>query len=204
MINVTLVTEDTLSSHVANVLLRDAIQPYGVVRELPGRVQPRFAAGSGQIEQRIQLYNRAAHHAPFVVFLDLDSRSCASGYRRALLPKGEARYMILRIAVREVESWLLADRHGVAEYLGISIDVVPRSPDELPDPRQSLFDLVRRSRRRIIKGAILPIDRTARIGPDYNGALMGMVNDHWSRDRAAAGSPSLRRAIDALDRFQFP
>ncbi len=204
MIPVALVTEDRISSHVANVLLRDATPPFTVELELPGTQRRRFAAGSGQIEKRIGRFNTAAEHRPFVVFLDLDDRPCAPSYRSALLPEGARRYMVLRIAVREIESWLLADRHGVAEYLGVSLEVVPKSPDELADPRRSLFDLVSRSRRRTIKEAILPIDSTARIGPDYNGALMRMVDDHWSRDRAADRSPSLRRAIDALERFRFP
>ena len=53
MIPVTLVTEDRISSHVANVLLRDATAPFSVELELPGTGRRRFAAGSGQIEKRI-------------------------------------------------------------------------------------------------------------------------------------------------------
>lgn len=204
MIPVTLVTEDALSSHVAATLLRAATVPFVVHRELPGRVSRRFAAGSGQIEKRLRSFNRAAEHEPFVVILDLDDRLCAAGYRNALLPDGPRRYMVFRIAVREVESWLLADRVGIAAYLGVKTSVVPAEPDQLDDPRRALFDLVRRSRRRLIRESILPIDPTARIGPDHNGALMGMVNEHWSSDRAVERSPSLRRAVDALERFQFP
>ncbi|TVQ20126.1 MAG: hypothetical protein EA382_15525 [Spirochaetaceae bacterium] len=189
---------------MARVLLRAASPLYSVERELPGLDNPRFAAGSGQIEKKLVSFNDAARHAPFVVILDLDERSCAPGYRDALLPRGAERYMILRIAVREVESWLLADRDGFARYLGVAVTVIPPEPDDLPDPKRSLFDLVRRSRRRSIRESILPIDRTARLGPDYNGALMGMVNEYWSRDRAVSNSPSLQRAVDALDRFRFP
>jgi hypothetical protein len=204
VIPITLVTEDLLSAHVARTLLDLASPSYAVERELPGRGRPRFASGSGQIEQRIGGFNRAAERAPFLVILDLDDRHCAPDYRTALLPEGSSRYMLLRIAVREIESWLLADHVAMSEYLDISCDVVPRTPDELPDARDALFSVVRRSRRRTLKSDILPIDPTARIGPDYNGAMMRLVNDHWSRDRAAERSPSLRRAVDALERFRYP
>jgi hypothetical protein len=112
--------------------------------------------------------------------------------------------MILRIAVREIESWLLADRSGFASYLGVSEAVVPRNPDELIDAKGELFSIVLRSRKRALKEAILPVNKTARIGPDYNGSLIHYLQETWSRDRAMRHSASLQRAVDALEAFQYP
>lgn len=204
MIPVTLVTEDVLSSQVARRLLSESGRAYRVDREFPGRGMRRFAAGSGQIEKRITGFNRGAAYSPFVVFLDLDDRQCSPGYVRQLLPTGASRYMLLRIVVREIEGWIIADRDGTAEFLCVAPSHVPQHPDGILDPRSALFDVVRKSRKRTLKQAILPTDRSTRIGPDYNAAMMRMVDEYWSPDRAAAASPSLARAMSAIERLTYP
>jgi hypothetical protein len=52
--------------------------------------------------------------------------------------------MLLRAVVREIESWLLADASGISRFLGVSVSLVPRDPESLKDPKQSLVNLARR------------------------------------------------------------
>src|SRR5262245_27099002 len=59
--------------------------------------------------QRIRGYNAAAQHAPWIVLIDLDrDHDCAPPLRAAWVPEPAPR-LCFRVAVREVEAWLLAD-----------------------------------------------------------------------------------------------
>jgi len=42
---------------------------------------------------------------------------------------------LFRVAVREVEAWLLAHREGIARFLGISEHLVPLMPTAFPTQR---------------------------------------------------------------------
>ena len=61
--------------------------------------------------------------------------------------------LALRIAVRSLEAWLLADHEACASYFGIR---PPRSPDELPDAKRFLVDACRRARKRRIREGVVP------------------------------------------------
>lgn len=62
--------------------------------------------------------------------------------------------MMLRVAVAEVESWLLADDEGISKFLGIAKNRVGTEPDTLADPKQYLINLARRSRAIAAKGLV--------------------------------------------------
>lgn len=205
MVPVTIVSEDILSEFVLRKLLMESNVDYTVTAALPSRDRAGSGAGSSYIETRIAGFNRAAERLPWVVLLDLDRRPCVVEYRNRLLPSGAARYMVLRIAVTEVESWLLADTKAIATFFSVASHRIPNEPDTLPDAREALLNLARKGRcSRQIREAVLPHFPGASHGPDYNGTMMAFVEQHWSRDRAATSSPSLNRAIAALDRMVYP
>jgi hypothetical protein len=111
--------------------------------------------------------------------------------------------LVFRVAVREIESWLPADREGFADFLGIGSDLIPLQPDQIPDPKQTLVKLARRSRRRTLRESIVPRrGSTAVQGPDYNGCLGDFVRGHWNRNAAAERSPSLDRTWTRLMAFK--
>lgn len=110
--------------------------------------------------------------------------------------------LLFRIAVREVESWLLADQVNLARFFGIAQSSIPARPDELPDPKQKLIDLARKSRNRRLREDIVPRKgSTAKQGPDYNVRLEEFVNGIWNPRTAAESSPSLHRATLKIERF---
>src|SRR3954471_10845125 len=72
--------------------------------------------GKGRIRRQLHGYNNAAQHNPWLVLVDLDQENCAADLRNLWLPE-PASFMCFRVAVRAVESWLLADRERIAEFL---------------------------------------------------------------------------------------
>ena len=157
--------------------------------------------GKQDLRGKIAGYNEAARFSAWVVLVDLDSEfDCAPSLCTAWLPSPAAQ-MYFRVAVREIESWLLADRQRIAAFLGVPERMVPRAVDELQDPKQALIDLAKRSRRRTIREDMVPREGSgASIGPAYTSRMMEFVGEQkrWRPDVAAQGSPSLSRCIKAL------
>lgn len=107
--------------------------------------------------------------------------------------------LLLRVVVPEIESWLLADREGMAAFLGISLALLPDAPETLPDPKQTLVNLARRSRRRDVKAALVPAEGiSAVVGPEYLAALQEFVGDSWDVEQAQMNSASLKRTVTRL------
>lgn len=108
-----------------------------------------------------------------------------------------------RVAVREVEAWLLADREAFAEFLGISVTLMPQDADAIADPKQKLINLARKSKNKTLREGIVPNSKTtAKIGRDYNGQLIPFVKQIWKVDSAIPNSSSLERAMKALLKFE--
>ena len=102
-----------------------------------------------------------------------------------------------------MEAWLLGHRSAFAEFLGISVDLIPGDADLIPDPKQLLINLAEKSKKRKQQEAIVPErNSTAKIGKDYNGQLIKFVNKSWQVASAHTNSPSLKRAMNALINFQ--
>ncbi|WP_197673209.1 hypothetical protein [Leptolyngbya sp. O-77] len=122
---------------------------------------------------------------------------------RDWLPCPKHPNLIFRVAVVEVEAWLLAHREAFAEFLGISVNLIPHNIDSEPDPKRLLIELTKRSRRRSLRDAIVPPQgSTAKIGRDYNGQLIQFVNQNWQANTARACSRSLDRAMNAIAHFE--
>ena len=102
---------------------------------------------------------------------------------------------MLRLAVEEAESWLLADKSGFADFLAIPLNKVPAHPDALPNPKQTILTLANKSKKRLLKDEMVsPFDKN-RQGSGYNTHLTRFVRDHWNVELAASSSPSLARAL---------
>lgn len=193
-IPINLVVEDVLSEAVLRAVLgahsRFAVEVCHIGR------------GYGYIKQKIGAFNNAAKGTPYFILADL-AAECAPTQNSQWLRVPAKPNLLFRIAVKEIESWVLADRIGVASFLGISETLIPVSVDEIVDPKHFLIELARRSRRRVLREAIVPrSNTTAKIGPDYNGQLCSFVAKEWNVQAAVASSRSLRRAIDAIERFK--
>ena len=165
----------------------------GVPSVVYGRTGKRY------LRTRIAGYNQAARHQPWLVIVDLNHEAvCAPSLRAAWVPTPSL-YMCFRVAVREVESWLLADAERISAFLKISPSRVPRDVDRLDDPKQALLQLVRRSGSRAIREDMTPRPESGRvIGPAYNSRLIEFVTNTrvgWRPSMAARNSDSLNRCL---------
>lgn len=129
---------------------------------------------------------------------DLEQTSCAPDLIARHLPQRNAGFS-LRLAVRMVESWLLADSEAVSIALSVPRNRVPAEPDLLLNPKESLVNLARTSSRASVRSALVPRERSgAHVGPDYLAFMSRFVEERWRPQAAAARSPSLARALKRL------
>lgn len=148
--------------------------------------------GRGWIEEHIGGYQNAARYSRWAVLVDLNGDSCAPELRSDWGIDARPAGLCFRVAVRSVESWLLADREHLARFLSVAPSRIPARPDTEDDPKDSLINIARRSRSRRIRDAIVP-GVNARVGPLYTSTLSQFVDEHWDPAAAAEASPSLAR-----------
>jgi hypothetical protein len=195
-IPINLVFEDVLSEAVLKQMLKQSQRPFLVGNCFNER-------GKDRMKKKISGFNNAAKEMPYLVLTDLDNKDCPRVIISEWLNQPKHPNLLFRIAVKEVEAWLLAHREAFAKFLGISVDSIPRDADRIPDPKQCLINLARRSRKRKLQEAIVPEpNSTAKIGKDYNRPLIEFVNESWQVASAQTNSPSLERTMNALINFQ--
>jgi len=183
---VVLATEDELSEIVGFSLLEE-------VGLTVGQVLRR--GGFGYLKSRLQNFCEIARHQPVLLITDLDRVSCAPVLHRKWLAKLDPpENFVFRVAVREIESWLLADHDALQALLGSRIGKMPTNPDELADPKQTLLALAQRAPRHIRDELVAKDGAIASQGLGYNALLGQMVREHWLPVRAAERSSSLARA----------
>jgi hypothetical protein len=133
------------------------------------------------------------------VLRDLDFDSACPGQLCQQLVSRKSANLLLRIPVRSIESWLLADGDSLAAYLRISKSLVPANPEELDHPKRDLVNLARRSRSRRVREAMVPSEgMTIPVGPAYTDSIIEFVAEQWDPQRACQTSASLRRCFKAL------
>ena len=179
--HVTVAVEGDLDERVALRLVEEA---GGAVSRVHGK------RGKPWLQRQIGGYRNAARYAPWLVLVDLDRDLCAPGLRRDWGVDPGTGNLCFRVAVRSIESWLLADSERLASFLGIARRYIPREPDAVPDAKRALIEAAARSRRKTIRDALVPLG-SARIGPLYTGTLVRFVDQSWNPVAAAATSPSL-------------
>lgn len=157
--------------------------------------------GYGYLKRTIRGFNNAAKGTPFIVLADLEAE-CPPSQVRSWLPVAMHPNLMFRIAVKEVESWLMADRIGFASFLGINRKLMPNNADEIGDPKQYLINLAKKSRQKLREAIVPSPNSTAKIGPDYNGQLSSFTFNAWNTDEAVKNSDSLYRAVNAISKFQ--
>lgn len=184
---VTLAAEGNLDLAVLRRLIGDA----GFT---PGAEYGR--RGKAQIDARINQYNKAARHAPWIVLRDLDRDSNCAGELATRLLKEPSELMIFRIAVREVEAWLLADADRFAQTFKVTLGAIPKQPEGLLRPKAQLLDIVAKSSSRDVKLAMVirSTNGSLAIGPEYNALLEDFASTTWKPAIAAKYAPSLAKA----------
>ncbi len=194
-----------MNSHFLNIIIEDVVSEAVMNRLLShvgfsGNTTFRITRGNGMIKKSISKYKGASRVVPHIVLTDLDRYPCPPAllddWNVGELPPS----MIMRIAVREVEAWLLADRMGVAAFLHTAMEKVPFSPETEDDPKQTLLNVVRKTRKRRLKEEMVP-QIGAHIGPLYNERMCDFVLNYWDIEAAVENAPSLAKSILRISVF---
>lgn len=173
-----------------------------VAGALPGT--PVAPGGKRKVDPKIPGLNKAATlFNPWLIMRDLDHDDpdgcCGPLVDRLLKGHPRSPHLVLRLAVRSVDSWLLADSRGFAEFFGVPAHAIPSDPDELRSPKERLVSACRTSTRREVREGVPPRAGSGRsVGPRYVEMVGDFTRSRWNPSQAATCSPSLSRAIDRL------
>jgi hypothetical protein len=192
-----------------NLAFEDALTEsltFKILRSIPTEYATRTIynrGGNGYLRQTINGFNNAAKGTPFLVGTDLDEYECPPVLIDDWLTQAKHHNLLVRVAVREAEAWVLADRHQFADFLGIKVTSVPEDAESLPHPKESLIQLARTSRKKRLRDDICPpLNSTSKVGPNYNARLGNFVNERWDPAVARLNSRSLDRTITRLIAFR--
>jgi hypothetical protein len=193
--SVILAVEDSLSDAVSTKILKH----FGI--EILLRI-PNTYQGKSYLQRRAAELNRSAVGPLYVfMFTDLDSpQTCVpeliQSWVKAPLNPG----FFLRVAVMEIESWIMADRGALAAFLSIPVNRIPSTPDNILQPKEFLVSLARKSRKKSLRDQLVPRKgaATTKVGPEYNNCIGEFVRVHWDLERAAVVSPSLKRTLNRI------
>jgi hypothetical protein len=191
-----LVTEDELSDAVMRRLLKAVDRPFEVHT-------PIIARGFGNIRRNIGRYRTACLAMPHLVLTDLDTHQCAPELIHSWKAEHLPPQLMFRVAVREVESWLMADRGALAVFLKVAEKILPRDPENESDPKLALINAARRGNR-MAREMVPDPGSNLTISPLYNTHLKQFTNTHWQPLRAAENAHSLARTLERLRTFLAP
>ena len=179
-----------------------------VVRRICLEIEIEIAAiygesGKDRLDGALVGYNAAARFGTWVVLRDLDTDADCAPSLRARLLAAPAPGMVFRIAVREIEAWLIADQHSFARYFSVPPVRIPNDPESVLRPKEFLVNLVRRSRSRTIREDVVPREGSkARVGPGYAGRMIEFASTVWSPHEASVRSESLKRCLARLSHLR--
>lgn len=161
--------------------------------------------GKAHLLSRLGGYNQAARQTPWVVLIDLDrDADCAPPLKFGILPNPSGG-MCLRAVVREIETWLFADRERLARFLAVRPALIAGQPERIDSPKDTMIQLAGHSRRREIREDLRPRSGSGRrIGPAYTSRLVEFATDQtagWRPGVAAKFSDSLARCIACISRL---
>jgi len=195
-ISIQLIVEDPLSEAVAMALLNQTKKPFDVCSI--------WVWSKGEIQKNINWVNNASRGLPYFVLTDQDTHAaCPPTEIKRLIRNNISPNLIYRFAALEVEAWVMAHRRALAGLLSISENQIPSQPDQIPNPKEHLVDLARKTRIADLMEALVPAPGvTGKVGPGYNITLCEFVQKRWRAGVAAKNSPSLARALKRLREFK--
>lgn len=189
---ITIATEDELSESVADRLVCDFLPLFNVNQRLR-------KGGNGYLKSKCHNFNQMALRQHVLLITDLDNAICpvtliANWFGHTQLNPN----LIFRVAVKEIESWLLADHEGMQNLLVNGGNALTNTPDHLNYPKEYLLHRAKKAPREIKNDIVRVKGQVTRQGLGYNARLCQFVRETWSPARAQQTSESLSRAIQRL------
>ena len=193
MLQVALATEDEVSEAVGSRLISE----WGSRLEVGLRLR---RGGYGYLRSRMKNFCEMARRSPVLVITELDRTVCPAALcsewtRRLSRPAG----LLLRVAVREIEAWLLADHDAIRSFFGrAAAGRLPDRTDAIEYPKEFLLDLALRAPRDVRDDLTPGRGSLSSQGLGYNPRLTQYVYQYWDPQRASQRSPSLARTRQRL------
>lgn len=163
MLNIILAVEDELSLAVGNKIASYA----------GWNVETILAKnGKGYLSKKFRdLCSTAKHRAVFLL-VDLNSSyHCAPSLLREWMKGIQIPPLLFfRVAVREIESWLLADHEAMKTLLGTEGKLMLQ-PDNLKNPKEELLALLKKVNKYIREGVVRSDKGEISQGVAYNSIL---------------------------------
>jgi len=186
---------------------------YQAVGLLVSKHRPSLrAGGQSQVIDHVQQHLAIKPGKQLVAFVDLDDITTKGKYKcaRELRERnglvGIDRQVCFRVAVREAEAWLLADRDKIMEFLAVDDNaayrrIVGSSPDDIPDPKLALCQLAALSSNpNVVSDVRLTPSGSEAMG--YRLAMLEYARSYWRPKIATANSRSLRCAVRRLEQLR--
>jgi len=198
--------EDDPSDAVARRLLNHVRRGFQVRARYPLPALPHLhpeLSGYGYLRANAQAFNKAAAGTPHLLLTDLDVAPCAPELIQEWIGGAVHPNFIIRVAIREVEAWLLADAKNMADFLTLNPSDIPTPVESVAQAKEEVVRLARLSPNAEIQNTLVTRPgSTATTGRLFSRSLIGYVRDLWDIDAAAANADSLARALRALRTFK--
>lgn len=180
-------TDEAVLRRIANQLSVEVFQVLG-------------KQGKARILRTLPGINNSARSQPWFVLVDLNGDArCPGQFVRNHL-SAPSQYMRFRVAVRQVESWLLADHVGFSKFMGVRPAAMPPDPEEIQDSKRCVVDLAQRSRKSVVRDGMPPRPGSGRnTGGLYASLLIEFAREHWNLEAARLRSRSLDKAMGSLE-----
>lgn len=152
------------------------------------------------IQQKAQAFDKTCVTSGLLTLVDFmdTGAACPPSVVTQWLPH-QSHLHVFRVVVREIESWILADRTGIAKFLGVPLAKIPHDPESLSDPKQVLINLARGSRQRAVRDALVPPEGySSSEGPLYSSEIARFISRTWDAQKARELSGSLDKCIERL------
>lgn len=192
MSRILVVGEDVLCCALGERLVAELLPGWALARS------PIDTKGVTKLTGALRRYDQQAQYVqPVLCIADTDGR-CAAQLIRQWLPAGASTRLLLRLAVTEAESWILADRAQFADFFAIDARHLPEAPDTNTDPKRLILRLAGKSKKRVIRQEVVSETDPSKPGSGYNLHLSQFVRTHWRATRAMDHSRSLKRAVERI------
>lgn len=191
MTRILVVGEDALCCALGERLVAAAMPRWSLARKSID------TGGITKLRAAVPRYTQQAQFVqPVLCIADTDGR-CAVDLLRELCP-APASTLLLRLAITEAESWVLADATAFAEAMAVPHAKVPADPESLADAKLAVLQLAKRSRHRHVRQEMVSDLDPGKQGSGYNLHLCKFVASSWRASEAAKTAPSLARAMTRL------
>lgn len=155
--------------------------------------------GIGYIRNKVQQFNEGLDETPLLTMVDYrdvrPASKCPAQVVQLWVPSRKPNHLF-RCVVREMEAWLIGDREGLANFLGVSPARFELAPEKIRSPKNFLLDAISNSRRkRLVQEMVRTSGSTLVEGPMYTAELTRFVHTEWDLTRAEANCPSLQSCV---------